>query len=254
MTSTTIEQKKAELDALALEVVNVTQDVEQFQAIVDSLTEKAKRFQSFLITADSMRAVAMDNKSLVDQLAQNAFELQKNSGIAASGMYHADEMSRTLAKKMKAVTDKLIYSADIINKLALSVTRAKALNPLISDELVSMVEKVGIDANNAVALTLVALQSTFAAQASNLETHQSINLENTQSSGFYTMLTHGDKSIQNLLQEAYVAAKEDHENASAALEMTTRQLNDAQTQLDKAQATLQSLQAQLNEANGAALT
>ncbi len=71
-----------------------------------------------------------------------------------------------VAENINSVINKLIYSAESINKLANLVVRKKAQNPLISDELVSMITTAGTDANNAVAVTLVALKSAFGGTSS----------------------------------------------------------------------------------------
>jgi hypothetical protein len=262
------ESKKAELDALTLQVMDTQHTAEQFESIVASLTEKAANFQGFLAVAENARTQAFHNKNLADQLVQSALDLKNNSDIAIKEMVLADSKTKNLAANMKIVIDKLIYSAEVINKLSGNVVRKKALNPLISDELVSLLGTAGKDANNAVALLLVALKSTFAAQATNMEAESAIALENVQALDLYQLLlgpgfTAGDpkkkggkepvQSLHGLLHKAYSDAKANYTRIEKALSATTNQLNEAKTGLNKAQVKLKSLQSGLAAANAATL-
>ncbi|HYG50811.1 MAG TPA: hypothetical protein VD905_07900 [Flavobacteriales bacterium] len=272
------EKKKAELDALTLEVLNAQQDVAQYQAIVNSLTQKLTNFQALLATADANRASALANHNLADQLAQNALDLANNSGIAFNEIVIADQKAKKLATDIKKVMDELIYSAEVINKLANIVVRKKAQNPLISDELVSLVGTAGNDANNAVALALVALQSAFASQAANMESEAATALEYSQSLALYELMTGKSPLIQTpllkpaktksasvtqsqndtaclqaLFKQAYETAKNVYQETLLAVKETTTQLNHAQIQLNKAQVNLTSVQSGLAAGNAAAL-
>ncbi|HET6992935.1 MAG TPA: hypothetical protein VFJ43_16505 [Bacteroidia bacterium] len=256
------EKKKAELDALTLEVLDAQQEVDQFQAIVTALTTKLNNFQTVLAVADTNRASALNNRNLCDQLVQAFLDLQNNSAIAFNEMVIADTTTQSLATSITTVMNKLIYSAEVINKLANYVVRKKALNPLISDELVSMLTTAGNDANNAVALTLVALQSTFAAQASNMESQSATALEYIQSQDVYQLMTGTDAdgkpitgrvSLKSLLYAAYKDALSYYDLMLTAVKGTTIQLNNAQTNLNKAQVQLKSLQSGLAAGNAAAL-
>jgi hypothetical protein len=261
------ERKKAELDALTLQVLDAQQQVDQYQAIVTALTGKLSNFQALLAINDTDRANALNNKTLVDQLVQSFLDLQNNSSIAFNEMAEAEVTTNALAVSINNVIEKLIYTAEMINKLAANVTRKKALNPLISDDLVSMLTTAGADANNAVALTLVALQTAFAAQATNKESNAATSLEYVQSMDVYQLITgtdmNGNKvvdkdgkwigSLQHLLHKAYKKSKTNYADTQLAVKLTTEQLNEAQLNLNAALVTLQSLQLGLAAGNAAAL-
>lgn len=252
------ERKKAELDSLNIQVLDAQADVAQYQSIVTSLTAKWTNYQAFLATATKNKATAYTNKVLVDQLVQSAANLQSNSDIAFNEMVLADARTRTLTANVNDVMNKLIYSSEVINKLATLVVRKKALNPLISDELVSMIITAGTDANTAVALTLVALQSTFAAQSTEMEAETAVGLEYTQSIGLSKLLTGGvaggsPTSLQGLFHQAFTDAKTNYILIERANLRTTKQLNMAKANLNTAQVKLKSLQSGLAAANAAAL-
>lgn len=255
------EQKKAELDELTIKVIDAQHNVAQFQAIVDSLSEKSTKIQGFLATDEEIRSQTYNNKLLIEQMVQNALDLKNNSQIAVTEMAKATTNSKDLAPKIKVLIDKLIYVAEIINKLSNIIIRKKALNPLISDDLITMVGVAGKNANDAVALTLIALKSTFAAQASNRETEMAMALEFDQSKDFYSLLT-GTTATNNTvnktsltwyLDNAYSVARSKYKLTEKAYKIIAKQLSDANADLSKAQVKLKSLQAGLAAANAAAL-
>jgi hypothetical protein len=255
------EAKKAELDALTIKVLDAQYDVDRNQAIVTALTDKLNNFQSFLAIADNKRTQALSNKNLADQLLRSSKDLQDNSQIAFTEMVNADDQTKKLAAQTNNVLAKLIYSAEVINKLINFVIRKKALNPLISDDLIGALTTAGADANKAVALTLVALKSTFAAQASAIESEQAMALEYLQAQSLYATLNFDSKttppptptSLTSLLYQAYSDAKAHYDSTLKALNITTIQLDHAQNLLNKSQVSLRSLQSGLAAGNAAAL-
>ncbi|GAB2808524.1 hypothetical protein [Ferruginibacter profundus] len=193
------ENKKAELDYLTNLVLDAQHKVEELQAIVTALTAKSADYDAMLTLATTYRATALNNNNLVTQVIQNALSLFRDSDIAFLEMSNADARAKTLATKVKNLVDKLIFSAQLINKLTNQVVRQKSLNPLISDELVELTSTAGTDANNAVALTLLALNSTFAAQASCLEAEACSSLEFEQAIVMYEVLTSAVLNAENKL-------------------------------------------------------
>lgn len=265
------ERKKAELDALNAEIADATYQVEQYQAMVTSLTTKQTKFQSLLTEAEATREHTLDNCNQVDQLVKMIQDLLQYAKEAVDESTIANESTqKRLAPQINMVMNKLVYSADIINKLAALVVRKKAVNPLISDDLVSRITAAGNDANTAVAQTLTALQSVCVAQASNMEANAGILLSRQQATQLYLLITGNSMpiafgpmnifskimvstSLQGRLYKAYSNAKDYYDDMLEANQLTTQQLNDALSQLSKAQIRLKSLQAGLAAGNAAAL-
>lgn len=245
----TSEQKKTELDALTLQVIAAQHVVERDEAIVSSLTQKSALLQGFLSLAQTNLVQAHKNKALVAELAVHVSGLKNTSEIALSGIDRAADESSALSLAMKQVIDKLIYSASAMNKLANEVIKQKVLNPLISDDLVSMVGTACKDANNAVALTLVALQSAFAAQASNQKSAAAISLEDQQVKNLYDIII----TLKDVLDEVSRDAAYQYQLEETSVKATEKQLTHAQAELNKAQIKLRSLQSSLAAANAAAL-
>ncbi|MCB0837839.1 MAG: hypothetical protein KDD99_14300 [Bacteroidetes bacterium] len=248
-----IEAKKALLDSLTIQVLNAEGEVEKFQAIVTALTEKLTKFEGFLADAGANRAHTLSNKNLVDQVVQDAKNLLNNSEIAFDEVVIADGVTKRVAINMREVINKLIFSAEVINKLANLVIRKKALNPLISDELVTLVGTAGKDANNAISLTLTALQATYFSQAVSGEAEAAAALEFTQAKDFVASLTSGKNSLQSLIHKAYVDAKNLFQSLQTAVADVIEELNHATAALNKAEVKLKSIQAKLAAENAAAL-
>ncbi|WP_046744090.1 hypothetical protein [Kordia zhangzhouensis] len=259
------ERKKQEIDFLTQEVLNAQNEVEQYQAIVDSLTEKSTKLQTELATAEANKTQALNNKNAVDNVINNAKDLYESSGVTYQEAATAEDKIKTVATEINTVINKLIYSAEVINKLSNAVIRKKAINPLISDELISMVTKADSDANNAVALTLVALESVFASQASTIESKSALSLELLQATKLYEFIigeeidnveneiSSSKKSLKKYLYDAYDITSNIYEEILAASNDTTSQLNATKNSLSKAQVNLKSLQSGLAAANAAAL-
>ncbi|MDE1206973.1 hypothetical protein [Tenacibaculum larymnensis] len=183
------EKKKSELDALTNQVLYAQDKVEQLQAIVNSLTEKSQLLQSQLATEKANKDLALSNKELLDQVVDNVIDLLTASHGTFDKVVCSDSRIKDVSNSIKEVMDKLIYSAEVVNKLSNLVIRKKVQNPLISDELVTMVTNAGKDANNAVALTLTALNSVFASQATTVESEGTMSLEYLYAIKLYEFIT-----------------------------------------------------------------
>ncbi|MEO9531956.1 MAG: hypothetical protein ABJG68_07485 [Crocinitomicaceae bacterium] len=257
------EKKKAELDLLTEEVIDAQHDVQQFQAMVTSLSEKSAKFDGLLDAAKAKRDQSLTNWNLVKDIKTDIKDLIKGSEIALTEMSQTDVKVDNLTVDLTQMIKELIYSAEMIDKLSNLVIRKKTQNPLISEELISVLSEAGKDANNAVSLTLIALKSTYTAQSSNKETESSATLEFMQAVKLYETLTGEDlegkaltnskKCLYSRLDSAYKDSKEEYKEARAANDLTTIQLDEAKLGLEKAETKLKSVQSGLAAANAAAL-
>jgi uncharacterized membrane protein YqgA involved in biofilm formation len=258
------ERKKMELDRLTNQVLEAQHKVEELQAIVTSLTAKSLKFTAALATAETNKQQTLSNKNLLDEVVQNALDLQKNTAIALDEIVNADSKTQLVASEIKVLIGQLIYTAEKINKLASLVVRKKTQNPLISDELVTLVTTCGTDANNAISLTLKALQSTFEAQSANVASNATLALTNQQALELYQTLTgtkaDGSKSertskcLKELLYDSKTNANAAYELLLKANEEITHQLDTEKINLDRALVNLESLKAGLEAVTGAELS
>lgn len=267
------EKKKAELDLLSRQVLEAQLEVQVLQATVNSLTSKSAMLQQWLADADAKKTQALNNKNQLDSVVNTIHGLRNTSFVAFDKMVDADAQLKETAIHMKVVMDKLIYSVELLNKLAVLATRKKAQNPLISDDIIDRLNTAGKDANNAVALALVALKSTFTAQASSMEAEAITALEFTNAITLHETIT-GDvetdidsklpvnsddlekpkgNSLKKMIYQAYHDTSIDYEEAKEANSVGLTQLNYAIAELTAAQIMASSLESELAAANAAAL-
>ncbi len=253
------EAKKAALDTLHARIITAQQEVSYMQAIVTALADKAATSQVLLSAADAARQAAKGNKELAVQLAQNADNLLQNAAANLNQAKLVDAGAQKMGADINSIVYKLAYASNVLNKLASMVIRKKALNPLISDELVQMVNTACTDTNNANALLLAAMQSTLSAQATAIDTHMAFELSYTLATNLYAITATGNKTahsttpLQQIFEDAYKNAKANYTLAETAKNKAYEELNTAQANLAQSQATLKSLEAGLAAANAAAL-
>lgn len=268
------EKKKAEIDELIIKVRNAEDEVEEYQAIVSSLTEKLQKFQAELALAEGNKELGLSNKTLMESIVMDAQDLLDDSINVQNLMYKSEAKIEKAASQMSELINELIYSADLINKLSELIVRKKQSNPLISDELITMVTKSGSDANNAVALTLTALKSIFTSQATNVEGQNVLKLERklanelnslikfkqkkkdeeSKTTLFATSAEIDDKiNISDMILLAYENYKRIYDETLIAVDDTTKQLSAAKLELDNSVVNLNSLKASLAAAQAAAL-
>lgn len=250
------EAKKVQLDHLSDEIVDAEFVVDQNKAIVQALMVNLSKFEDYFAKADANRTIALQNKNKVRSTEQQVKYLQTLSTQTKGKTDVAKNAMTALTQQVKEVVDKLIYTAESINKLGILINRKKAKNPLISDELISIVATTGSDTNTAIAATLTAMKSTFTALASVMEADAASGLEEEQVEELYQLISEGKNdhhSLSDLIESAYEQADQEYDKYRSAVEITSIQLDEAQSNLTSAESKLASLQAGFNAANAAAL-
>ena len=247
--------------------------VAQHQVIVDAIQAKSNQFTALRSQAEHSQASALSNYNVgknlvsgVDSLAKN-YELAKEQGSRA-----ATDIS-LLSKNMSSLINMLIFSVEVINKATQIISKQKALNPLVPDTLVAFMSKSTSDANNAVALTLTALQSCYVAESTLLESQhiislaadQAITLQSGFNAGWNVPMGAPEAELSGVGADApansgvaaslnlfYRNAVKSYNTALVNNDNVSLQLTQAQTQLAVATMKLSSLQAGLKAATAAA--
>lgn len=268
------DNKKADIDALTEQVNSAAYEVIQMQAVVTSLTAKSVQFSEFLAEADANKTTSLTNFNL----AKDALSSVKN---VLAGITSASKQTSTAANfvsrvssQMAVLINKLIFSAEIIDKLTQLMNKQKSINSLIPDDLIKYLTKATTDANTAVASSLTALTACYATEATALEANSMTEVELTQVQALYDKmivgfdvssagltanknefvltLTNESTGVMALLKQGYDDAVADYQSALNANNMVTQQLQYAQANLDSASIELSSLQAGLAAATAAA--
>jgi hypothetical protein len=271
------DRKNAELNQLTALVTEAQYLVEQQQAIVDALQAKSAQYAEFLGKANDNQATALAHLNLAKDAVASAQGLYDSLGVAirkvevaAGDIAKPDEGGiSNVAAQMAVLIGKLIFSVEFINKVAQLANKQKASNPLLPDSLIATLVKAGGSANNAIALTLVALQSCYAAEATLLESKAMIISGGRQSAAMVksmrvgwddhrgTLATPlpdvaGGLGILALLQIVYSAAVDAYQLALWNNNSVSRQLTQAQAALATDTVQLNSYKSGLAAATAAA--
>ncbi|MEN0578759.1 hypothetical protein AAIG39_07015 [Phytobacter palmae] len=200
------EQKNAEIDALTSQANKAQFRVNQLTTVVTSLTAKQASFAAQLADADSKKDAALANLNQAKTLVANVETLQRYSLLVSQQTDKSLKNVRETSKHMAELIEQLIFSADVVEKLSGFVNRQKAANNVIPDALVSVLNQATSDANNAVALTLTALQSSYASAASVDEAGSVSALEARQAQQWLTLLTGTSLDVQESTAQKRVNA------------------------------------------------
>lgn len=256
-------KKKATIDDLKSQVLDAEYNVETYEAIVTSLTQKATRFNKYSDVANARAEEAKRNLSMIEEIVAKVKELSNDSNIVLSETSLSEKITKEMSGSMDSVIGKLIYSAEVIKKLQILLLRKKEFNPLISDELMELMAASVKDANNAVALSIVALKSSFIAQETIIESQDIVELQYKESLKLVSSLTgksinEQDEtpkmgSVYEQLKLNCKKANKVYKKSKKANSIVQKQLEEANSLLKKAQENLISLQQALAAATAAAL-
>lgn len=250
-------QKQEIINELTITMLKSQKEVRLLEEIVASLTQKSTQFQDFLAQANAAHMQAVYNKSLFEAIVKEVGNLEYSSHETDKEMAAAKSKALEAVIKCKTMCFKLIYTSDKINRMANLIVRKKALNSLISDDLVSKVTTAGKDAANAVSLSLIALKSAVIT-VSSIELSAgiaSVTTEQIRVLHDVVITDNGENelSLQKLVHDTITKSENDSHHLHKAYHQISVQLNLKTEELNSAQSNFTSLQAGLSAANAAAL-
>lgn len=114
--------------------------------------------------AEHKAITAVNRSVLYEQVCKDISVLQIRSVTAQSELFYLSMKINSLTRKMKAMTRELKNSADSFNGFFDRIIKMKAINPLISDDLISSCGKTHDDSSLALELCSEALKSALAAR------------------------------------------------------------------------------------------
>ncbi|MCO7188546.1 MULTISPECIES: hypothetical protein [unclassified Pseudoalteromonas] len=248
------QNKNADIQALTSQVTQAQYTVDELSNVVSSLTEKKAYFANLLLLASNKQASALAHLNQAKTLQSDLGETSRYINLVSAQIgtdSTADSVSFKLQETsthMSKLINKLIFSVDIIEKLEDFVNRRKAVNQIIPDELITYLSNATTESNNAIALTLTALQSCYSTITPVTEISEVSALQVQQVQG----LTADVDSLSQMMLKSYQSAVKGYHNALEASDMANQQLEDAKINLSEAKASLASLQAGLDAAKAAA--
>ncbi|MDW6002502.1 hypothetical protein [Vibrio mangrovi] len=186
------EQKNLEIESLTSQVANVQYQIDEMNAVVNSLTDKQGHFAQLLTDAEAKKNTALSQFNQVKLVASQVAELKQYSLVVNQQTKTTKGEVTATSQNVAHLINQLIFSVDVIEKLTDFVNRQKSVNKAIPDELVSTLGQATTDANQAIATTLTALQSCYATVSSASESYSISDLELQQSAHLESLLTGGD--------------------------------------------------------------
>lgn len=257
-------RKNAEIQALTDQVSLAQNNVTQKQAIVDAVQAKSTQFGGFLARATDDKASALTNFNAAKDALASVDHLNKDFSLARNQADLAKTQAENVARHTAQLIGKLIFAVEVIAKTTQLVNKLKATNPQLPDTLVGFMTRATGDANSAIALTLTALQSSYAAESTLQESGGIMRLSAAQAQTLKTSMAEGWKplpgatatqqadGIVRLLEKVYLDAAARYDDAVTENDSMLRQLSYAQSQLARATMQLSSYQAGLRAATAAA--
>jgi hypothetical protein len=128
-------------------------------------------------------------------------EMIRASSLTVDQISNADKKINQLASQLALLTNQLVFSVEMIDKLALMINKKKASRNTLSNQLVAILNGCSADSNNAVAVTLTALNSCYVTMASSHKAKKITLLECKQSIELYGLLTGNVKVEADLIKK-----------------------------------------------------
>lgn len=253
------EVKQAELDNLLIQIQNAQFEYNQQKAISDSLALKIQLFSQSLAEAEASRTEALNNLDLIRKIKDETENLGKQSSVAYNTIKEAAELSNAMTRQLSEMIRQLVFAVEVVNKFSNAIIRKKALNPLVSNELVDLSATLGKDANTAVSLSLVALKSAYSANLGCLDATSSNALQRSLVEKLNYRIHYGSgnpdvrDSLLDILNTAYINSTEYYQQMLVANQNVKSQFSINQALCDAAAVKLASLQAGYAAASAAAL-
>ncbi|KHN52502.1 hypothetical protein OI70_19340 [Dickeya fangzhongdai] len=221
------EKKNAEIEALVNQVNSAQYRVNELTSVVTALTAKQAYFASLLSDADTKKDTALAHLNQAKSLVANVEELRRYSQQVQQQTQKSRNKVKDTTDDIAVLIEQLIFSVDVIEKLSGFVNRQKAANNVIPDDLVTVLNQATTDANSAVALTLTALQSSYATAASADEAGSISSLEFRQASQLRRLLV-GEQDDSPQAGALYDRVLEAIGNVERALQALTQAQQDNQ--------------------------
>ncbi|ATZ94355.1 MULTISPECIES: hypothetical protein [Dickeya] len=221
------EKKNAEIEALTNQVNSAQYRVNELTSVVTALTAKQAYFASLLSDADTKKDTALAHLNQAKSLVANVEELRRYSQQVQQQTEKSRNKVKDTTDDIAVLIEQLIFSVDVIEKLSGFVNRQKAANNVIPDDLVTVLNQATTDANSAVALTLTALQSSYATAASADEAGSISSLEFRQASQLRRLLV-GEQDDSPQAGALYGRVLEAIGNVEGALQALTQAQQDNQ--------------------------
>lgn len=256
------DRKKADLEMRTLSVQAAEMEVNELQAKVNALQQVVDQSSINLEKAHTSKEAALKNVDGCNSLLHSVTHLHLHAQTLKKQSSQANALTVKTTTEVSDLIKNLIYAGEQVNLFAEMVYKKKQANPLISDELISVLEAANAYLNAAIAATLNAFEGCYISYSTAGDVVILTHLEEKKASILLERMT-GDKttlsaqtsdqpkSLQPLLVRAYKLAAKEYDRSFAAQEIVIQQLGDAQIKFETVTQNLRSQQAGLDAAMAA---
>ena len=248
------QMKQAEINTLTEAVATLERAVETRQALVDSLSARAKHFQERLAQADGARASALAHLNQARSAQSAANGLADACADSHRQIADLDKAMDGVAGAKVELVRQLAFVATLLEKAAHLANKQKSLNPQVPDSLVEQLGKATGDCANVLSLALVAQDTCLTTSAGLSTTSGTLDLARSQADTLRHELqpgAHHEHGLLGHLEHSYQACEARYDAELAASTNATTQLDHATAALATAKAKLASMRAGLAAVGGA---
>ncbi len=217
------------LNSFIKEVQNTKEEIDLLEATVSDLSKKAVWMQHKQIRTRTYGNSILEYRNNLLQIIETVNDLMTNESILRLEVIAANKKINQLTKVVDELLKKLLFTMELVNKLSSTIIRKKALNPLISDDLLRSVSIIAENSSLAVDVSLLALQYTFNTLSASNELVAITKQTQLHLSTYYRLLADDKKKQMSL---SYLINQEEKETQQQEQQLI-KDLNQLQIQIEK---------------------
>ena len=241
--------KLTEINTLTHAVDQLQSDVDRRRAAIASFAARNDAFSDLLNTADALRdstAATLDQGQAI-HAATRTIDATSNTATQRVGQIRT--MMDQMAAKQIELLRQLVGVVNLLEKAHQHAQQQKAVNPLIPDALLTLLDKAVEQSANVLSLSLVAQDSCLMTDGGLTATHGNLLQARDAVAELLAALNAGDDSVLGRLGEIQRYAADRYAETLAASHNASQQLDHANRECAAREARLSALKAGLSAMN-----
>lgn len=218
-----------QLHSFIQEVKNTKEEIDLLEVTVSDLSKKAVWMQHKQIKTRTYGNSILECRNNLLQLIETVNDLNNNENSIGLEVVAANTKINQLTKMVDELLKKLLFTIALVNKLSTAIIRKKALNPLISDDLLKSMSIITENSSLAADASLLALQHTFNSLLASNELVAITKQAQLHLSDYYRLLADDKKKQMSL---SYLVNSEEKETQLQEQQLI-KDLNLLQIQIEK---------------------
>ncbi|MES2653989.1 MAG: hypothetical protein V4620_00260 [Bacteroidota bacterium] len=204
-------------------------DIDLLETTLNDLNNKLVWTQNTQLRTRTYGSSILDYRNNLLKIIEAVNDLNNNEQIIRVEVSGANAQIKELTKIVDLLLKKLLFAIDVINKLSNTIMRKKAVNPLISDDLVRSMSIITENSSLVIDVSMLVLQHTVSTLSSSNELTSISKLTQLQLQVYYQLLTDEKKKQMSL---SYLINREQNETQQQEQQLI-KDLNLLQIQIEK---------------------